>query len=75
MNGNLELLAKRIEQAAAPEDIFGELGGAGAEQMASLRQAFRQIARVAHPDMYLDRDEQSLAQAPFARLTGWIPLA
>jgi hypothetical protein len=75
MDGNLTRVAKRIEQAAAPEDVFGELAGSGAEQMANLRLAFRQIARVAHPDRYLERDEQSVAQAAFARLTGWLAQA
>ncbi len=72
MDDHLILVARRIEQAAAPEEIFGDLNGSAAERMAHLKLVFRQLAKVAHPDMYPDRDDKKLAQAAFSRLTEWM---
>jgi hypothetical protein len=72
MDGNLILVARRIEQAAAPEEVFGDLNGCAADRMAHLKLVFRQLAKVAHPDMYPGRDDKKLAQAAFSRLTEWL---
>jgi len=72
MDGNLILVARRIEQATDPEEVFGDLNGSAADRMAHLKLVFRQLAKVAHPDMYPGRDDKKLAQAAFSRLTEWL---
>ena len=72
MNAELHHIAQRLVQAASPEDIFGEIPGDKDEKLAGLKAIYRRLVKVAHPDLYLDREDQCLAQTAFNRLNQWL---
>lgn len=69
MNAKLEKVKGMIESADQPEDLFGELTGSLADRETVLKAAYRGLARLAHPDAYVDLEEKAAAQAAFSRLT------
>jgi hypothetical protein len=71
MNLILTWIASRLAQAKTPEDVFSELKGSPLEQTAALRNIYHQMARAAHPDVYMLPEEKSYAGATFNRLTEW----
>lgn len=75
MHPEFEQIVEKLENAAAPEDIFGDLIGASGEMLARLRTIYRQLARVTHPDGYQGSALQPVAQGAFARLGNWLALA
>jgi hypothetical protein len=68
MNLNLITLHDKLEATILPEDIFGALPGGKTEQIAGLRDTFRGLARVAHPDSYADAGDREMANRAFQRL-------
>ncbi len=50
MNEELHLTAKFLQEAASPEDIFGQLTGNSQEMLAQAKKTYRRLARVVHPD-------------------------
>jgi curved DNA-binding protein CbpA len=50
--GELAYIAAQLRRAAGPEDVFGELPGAQAEQLAQLRAQYRHLALAVHPDRH-----------------------
>lgn len=75
MNQELELIAHRLTQATTPEEAFGELKAADDEMLALLQKNYRAIAKIAHPDMYRNEQEQALAQKTFTLLSQWFQRA
>lgn len=71
MNQELELVAHRLSQAQTPEDVFGEIKARDEDMLPILKQNYRAIAKIVHPDMYRSKSEQALAQATFNLLTDW----
>lgn len=63
----LDVLAEQIERARRPEDVFGVLDGAPAEQRAAAQTVYRRMAQATHPDTNPDQPE--VAAAAFARLS------
>jgi len=71
MNTELNHIAGQLQQAQRPEEVFGHIGGAPAEQAAKLKKIFLQLAKTTHPDAYPGCEDQAAAQAAFNRLTDW----
>src|SRR5512133_1381083 len=71
MNAELNLIAERLETAQSPEEVFGAIGGAGAERMAGLKAVYHRLAKVTHPDVYPSAEEQRVAAAAFRQLVTW----
>ncbi len=72
MNARLETVYKRLKAAAAigrPEDAFGKLKGTTMEErLASAKIVFRQLAKIAHSDKYIDAAERAVATEAFKLL-------
>lgn len=75
MNSELQILARQLEQARTPEEVFGEISAVGPDQVADLKKSNHRLARAAHPDAYTGRADQLAAQAAFNRLTDWFEIA
>ena len=75
MNEELEMIANRLMQASAPEEVFGEIKAQYDEMLFLLQRNYRAIAKVVHPDRYHTREEQILAQRTFTLLTDWLDKA
>ena len=75
MNDRLQRTAHQFEQATAPEAVFGEIHGTVDEKLAGLKRIYHQLAKIVHPDSYHTREEQSLAQTAFTRLSEWCSTA
>lgn len=69
MRNSLEELSKQLETATLPEDIFGLLDGDESRQLSELRERYRTLARIAHPDGYSLPVEKAAAHGAFTRLT------
>ena len=54
--------------AARPEDVFGALAGARAEQVAQLRQQYRRLAVAVHPDRHGNDPRANAAFVALQRL-------
>ncbi len=68
MDKDLERLRDEMERATLPEDVFGQLHGSIDEQLAGLRESFRRLAKIAHPDGYVSAQDQAAAHDTFTRL-------
>lgn len=75
MNSELQIVARQLETAYRPEDVFGDLQGLKEEKIANLKKLYHQLAKVTHPDAYSSSEDQTLAQEAFSRLSGWFTLA
>lgn len=64
---DLDLVAKRIVDATAPEDIFG-LIPTSEDPLRIIGYVFRQLAKSVHPDLH-DDGKKKLAKAAFDKLT------
>jgi hypothetical protein len=64
----LEMIARRIEGATRPEDIFGLLEGSG-DKFKDALSIYRQLSRKTHPDLYMGSPDQLFAQSTFSKLT------
>jgi len=58
-----------LGKARSPEEVFGPLTGTRLEMLDAAHKAFRQLAKVAHPDVYLGTDDFERAGTIFKRLT------
>lgn len=59
MNLELELIAKRLEAATTPEELFGK---------EAPKREYLRLSKVTHPDVYLESAEKALATKAFAKL-------
>ena len=75
MNLMLTWISARLALAKTAEDVFGELKGEHDEQAAALKAVYHQMARVSHPDAYLNAEEKACAQAAFGSLAEWFEQA
>lgn len=75
MNQELEQIANHLTQANAPEDVFGEIRARYEDMLPILKQHYRAIAKIVHPDVYRTIQEQRLAQSAFNLLTDWFDKA
>lgn len=75
MNQELEFIAGRLASALSPEDVFGEINARTDELVPLLKQSFRSIAKVAHPDVYQTWEDKALAQTTFGLLASWFDQA
>jgi serine/threonine protein kinase len=64
----LTLVHGQLTATWKPEEIFGDLAGAEADQLRAGKHVFRRLARVTHPDAYAD-GQKVLASEAFERLT------
>jgi hypothetical protein len=65
----LDHLSTLLSKARGPEEVFGTLTGTRAEMLDAARKVFRQMAKVAHPDVYQETTDFERAGAIFKRLT------
>ena len=75
MNAELQMIAQRLQQAASPEEIFGEILGDTNEKLVSLKATYRQLAKSTHPDLFPDSEDRRMAEGAFGRLTEWFTSA
>jgi serine/threonine protein kinase len=68
MNTELSIIARLLENARQPEEVFGKLEG---DQAEALRGAYRSLTKIAHPDRYRDAQDQALAEQAFRTLQKW----
>jgi hypothetical protein len=68
MNPALTQLARDLESAADPDKLFGGGQLPRHDQKAAVRAAYHSLARIAHPDAYLEAGEQDLAGRAFQAL-------
>jgi len=71
MNNNLQGIADQLAQAKSPEDVFGEIKGREDEKQAALKAVYYRLAKLTHPDAFLETEDQRLASIAFSRLTEW----
>ena len=67
-NTELDHVSTLLDKASRPEDVFGPASGSQAEMLATIKGAFRQIAKVVHPDAYQQKDLFLKASAAFKKL-------
>lgn len=75
MNREFEILARRVENAASPLDVFGEIETRDGAGLSTLKRKYRAYARIAHPDRYPVIEEKALAHTLFRSLTQWMSRA
>ncbi len=75
MNADLTQLARELDCALSPEQVFGGSHLPRDQQAAAVRGAYRRLARRAHPDAYRAPEEQILAARAFQRLAEWLARA
>ena len=68
-NAELTHIATLLEQASAPEEIFGDLAGTQVEKLAAARKIFLHIAKTVHPDANPGQEEARLAHSSFKTLS------
>lgn len=66
MLSDLQAIQFILNSAKCPEDIFGEKASE-----ATIKREYHRLARVAHPDRYLDPKEAGIAQVVLARINNW----
>jgi serine/threonine protein kinase len=71
MNAELIRVARLLEQAVAPQDVFGMIIDEPDQMAEALKKAYRRMAQVTHPDIYLAVEEKILAQRAFTSLGEW----
>lgn len=59
MDKDLSFLAKKINRAKRPEDIFGNLNGSPEEQKEQIKNTYHQLSRSVHPDKFVSSDLES----------------
>ncbi len=65
----LDFVARRLKEAKTPIDIFGSLHGDAASQHNQIKNTFKQIAKMVHPDRFMgDEIQYNIAVAAFQRL-------
>jgi serine/threonine protein kinase len=69
--GRIELdhIRTSLDNAHTPEEIFGILTGTRAERIEAARRVFRQIAKIAHPDLYQGTADFDRANTVFKKLS------
>jgi hypothetical protein len=65
----LDHLSTMLSKARGPEEVFGTLTGTRAEMLDAARKVFRQMAKVAHPDVYQGTTDFERAGTIFKQLT------
>jgi hypothetical protein len=61
MRAELAEAAARVVAASSYSALFGDDG-------ATRKQTYRELARILHPDLYLDAADKAFAQRAFQRL-------
>ncbi|GCF10790.1 hypothetical protein [Dictyobacter arantiisoli] len=74
-NHELERLQSTLAQARYPRDVFGTLTGSRTEQIETARRIFRQMAKLAHPDIHAGSEGFATADQAFKRLLHFWELA
>lgn len=68
-SAELDHVSTILNKAHGPEEAFGPLTGTRAEMLDAARKVFRQLAKVAHPDVYQGTADFERAGTIFKRLT------
>lgn len=74
MNKELGDLSLLLRKARSTTDVFGKLPNDSGEAKRFAQSKFRQLAKIAHPDLYSDGDK-GVAQETFKLLSDWWNLA